>query len=127
MGAFSFNHYAFGCVGDWLVRHIGGLTPIEPGYREFKVEPHFGDRFKYAETQYESVYGEIQVKWEIKDDTKMFLQVMVPANTFAVISLTNVNPDCIQDLKKYVSKKGYVDLHYYEEEKDFNSVQVRDK
>jgi alpha-L-rhamnosidase len=47
----------------------------------------------------------------------MFLQVMVPANTFAVISLTNVNPDCIQDLKKYVSEKGYADLHYYEEER----------
>jgi alpha-L-rhamnosidase len=66
VGSFSFNHYAFGCVGDWLVRHIGGLTPMEPGYRKFRVEPHYGGQLRHAETKYESVYGEIKVKWEIQ-------------------------------------------------------------
>ncbi|WP_160720595.1 alpha-L-rhamnosidase [Bacillus sp. USDA818B3_A] len=117
VGAFSFNHYAFGCIGDWLVRHIGGLTPIEPGYSKFKVEPHYGDRLKYAETQYESVYGEIKVKWEIQDGNTMILQVNVPANSLAVISLTNVNQVRMQELNDYIIGMGYNDVQFHEEGK----------
>src|SRR5262249_463695 len=29
----SFNHYAFGAVGDWMYRYLAGLDPAEPGYR----------------------------------------------------------------------------------------------
>ncbi|MDR4946054.1 alpha-L-rhamnosidase [Neobacillus cucumis] len=117
VGAFSFNHYAFGCIGDWLVRHIGGLTPMEPGYSKFKVEPHGCDRLTFAETQYESVYGEIKVKWEIQDGKNMILQVNIPANSLAVISLINVSQDCIQELKNDVMKMAYSDVQWYEEEK----------
>ncbi|MBM7653593.1 alpha-L-rhamnosidase [Neobacillus cucumis] len=117
VGAFSFNHYAFGCIGDWLVRHIGGLTPMEPGYSKFKVEPHICDRLTFAETQYESVYGEIKVKWEVQDGKNMILQVNIPANSLAVISLINISQDCIQELKNEVIKMGYSDVQLYEEEK----------
>lgn len=122
VGPFSFNHYAFGCVGDWIVRHIGGVTPIEPGYKTFKIEPHVCDRLKFAETQYESVYGEILVKWEVQEEQNMFLQVKVPANTAATISLTNVSPDCIQELKQLASEKGYADVQYYQEENRFEFI-----
>ncbi|MEH7097212.1 alpha-L-rhamnosidase [Neobacillus vireti] len=117
VGAFSFNHYAFGCIGDWLVRHIGGLTPLEPGYSKFKVEPHYYDRLKYAETQFESIYGDIKVKWEIQEEKKMILQVCVPANTIAVISLTNVDPGCIQELNDYVTEMEYSNYQYDEKER----------
>jgi alpha-L-rhamnosidase len=116
VGSFSFNHYAFGCVGDWLVRYIGGLTPIEPGYRKFKVEPHYCDKLKYAETQFESVYGEIKVNWEIQEEKNMLLHVKVPANTLAVISLTNVSLDCISELTQHVKEMGYTDLQIFEKE-----------
>ncbi|MEH7117780.1 family 78 glycoside hydrolase catalytic domain [Neobacillus vireti] len=117
VGAFSFNHYAFGCIGDWLVRHIGGLTPMEPGYSKFKVEPHYCNRLTYAETHYESVYGDIKVKWEIEDGKNMSLEVNVPANSLAVISLTNVSQDYIQELKNDVLEMGYSDIQLYQEEK----------
>jgi alpha-L-rhamnosidase len=116
VGSFSFNHYAFGCIGDWLVRHIGGLTPIEPGYRTFKVEPHYCQMLKYAETQFESVYGEIKVYWEIQDEKNILLQVKVPANTLAVISLTNVSIDYIPELIKQVQEMGYSDVQFYEKD-----------
>lgn len=116
VGSFSFNHYAFGCIGDWLVRHSGGLTPIGPGYRKFKVEPHYCQRLKFAETQFESVYGEIKVNWETQDEKNMHLQVKVPSNTVAVISLTNVSIDYIPELIKQVQEMGYSDLQFYEKE-----------
>jgi alpha-L-rhamnosidase len=63
------------------------------------------------------VYGEIKVKWEIQDGKNMILQVNVPANSLAVISLINVSQDCIQELKNDVIKMGYSDVQLYEEEK----------
>lgn len=116
VGSFSFNHYAFGCVGDWFVRHIGGLTPIEPGYGKFKVEPHYCERLQYAETQFESVYGEIKVNWKVQDEKNIHLKVKVPANTLAVISLTNVRQDCISELTQHVKEMGYTDLQFHEKE-----------
>ncbi|NHC42583.1 hypothetical protein G6549_21915 [Bacillus sp. MM2020_1] len=119
VGSFSFNHYAFGCVGDWLVRHIGGLTPMEAGYRKFRIEPHYGGQLKHAETYYDSVYGKINVKWEVQDENQMYLHVRVPTNTCAVISLTNVSPDCIQELYDYVNEMGHLNGKYKEDEKKF--------
>jgi alpha-L-rhamnosidase len=119
VGSFSFNHYAFGCVGDWLVRHIGGLTPMEPGYRKFRVEPHYIGQLKHAETNYDSVYGNIRVKWRVQDENQMSLHVKVPANTLVVISLTNVCPVSIQELNDYVIEMGYSNVQYHEDEKKF--------
>ena len=35
----SFNHYAFGCVDDFIARRIAGLQPEEPGYTKFALPP----------------------------------------------------------------------------------------
>ena len=47
----SFNHYALGSVVDWLHRTVGGLAPLEPGYRRFRVAPRPGGGLTSAETQ----------------------------------------------------------------------------
>ena len=31
VGTYSFNHYSFGCVADWMARYVGGLAPAAPG------------------------------------------------------------------------------------------------
>lgn len=35
----SYNHFAFGCVGDFIYRRIGGLYPLTPGYDTVKIAP----------------------------------------------------------------------------------------
>ena len=55
--------------------------------------------------------------WEIEDGKNMLLEVNVPANSLAVISLINVSKDCIQELKNDVIEMGYSDVQLYEEEK----------
>ena len=39
----SFNHYAFGAVADWMHRVVGGLAPAAPGWREFRIAPHWAE------------------------------------------------------------------------------------
>ena len=36
----SFNHYAFGAIGDWLHRVVAGLAPDAPGYERIRIAPH---------------------------------------------------------------------------------------
>lgn len=39
VGAFSFNHYAFGCVLDWMIRETVGLHIRKSGYRAITIKP----------------------------------------------------------------------------------------
>ncbi|MCU7729230.1 hypothetical protein ODJ79_36415 [Actinoplanes sp. KI2] len=38
----SLNHYAKGAVVSYLHRYVAGLTPIDPAYRSFRVQPRPG-------------------------------------------------------------------------------------
>ena len=44
----SFNHYALGAVADWMHRVIGGIAPLEPGYRGCSSLPQPGGGLTWA-------------------------------------------------------------------------------
>lgn len=87
VGTFSFNHCAFGCVADWMARHVGGLTPAAPGYAEFRVAPHPVGGLSFCHTEYESAYGRIAVAWEHADDDTLRVELDVPEATVARVLL----------------------------------------
>ena len=82
----SLNHYAFGCVDDWMFRNICGLSPMLPGYRKFKVQPVLDDRISSAKRTFESTYGKITVDWT-KKDGRFDMKVDVPSGSEALIVL----------------------------------------
>lgn len=84
--ACSYNHYAFGSVGDWMYRNIGGLKPTEPGYKEFVIQPQPDASLSSAEISYQSPYGEILAAWKKKGD-RFVLDCTVPVNTRCQIIL----------------------------------------
>jgi len=87
----SFNHYAFGAVAGWMHSVIAGLSPLEKGWRSFKVEPIPGGALKFAEGKYLSGYGACFVRWEIREDDEskeiFSIRVKVPPNTTAQLKL----------------------------------------
>ena len=82
----SFNHYAYGAVGNWLYTRLGGLEATAPGYREFRIAPMPGGDLSWAEVSHSCPYGEIQVKWETKGDV-FTISFQVPAGTKAHVVL----------------------------------------
>jgi alpha-L-rhamnosidase len=80
----SYNHYAFGCVGEWMYGTIGGLKPVEQGYKHFVIEPVPDERLAWADIKFESVYGPIKSRWERSADG-VCMEVRVPANTTATV------------------------------------------
>lgn len=88
VGTFSFNHYAFGCIENWIVENIGGLTPIEPGYKIFKVVIPRKSNFTSSKLEYNSTNGLIKVNWKYTD-SHLKVQLHVPFNTKAQLFINH--------------------------------------
>jgi alpha-L-rhamnosidase len=86
-GMNSFNHYAFGAIGDWMYRTIGGIDLDEsrPGYKHVIVRPIPGGDLKFARAKLKSMYGEIESAWRIDGDQRLTLDVTIPPNTTASV------------------------------------------
>jgi len=86
----SFNHYAFGAIGDWLYRYVAGIQPDEarPGFKHIRLAPHPGGGLTNARASFQSRYGEVTISWE-RDGSDMLVDVTVPANTTASLRLPN--------------------------------------
>ncbi|QCX34299.1 alpha-L-rhamnosidase [Caloramator sp. E03] len=93
----SFNHYAYGAIGEWMYNVIGGLNLIEPGYKKFSIKPYF-EYFSCVKLRYKSLYGDIVVNWE-RNEKSISLKVKVPVNTQAEIILDNIKKETLKDIK----------------------------
>ncbi len=82
----SFNHYAFGCVAEWIFANLAGIKPLEAGYRTFEVSPLPAEKLDYCHRRFRSMQGDIEVDWKKKDGI-FYLDVTVPCNSKAHIVL----------------------------------------
>ena len=76
----SFNHYAYGAIGDFFYEGICGITPLEPGFQHFIIKPLPGGSLTSASAEYHSCRGRICSSWKIENGT-FSLEVTVPPNT----------------------------------------------
>ena len=88
----SYNHYAFGCVGDWMRRTLAGLVNDAEGFKHFTVNPRFSFGLTSAEASYESIYGKIETAWSISDGEGK-LTLHVPVGTFATVILPGIREE----------------------------------
>lgn len=84
----SFNHYAFGCVGDFMYRRILGIQNAGVGYKSVVIHPEFSVPLTHVEGSYESACGKISLMWE-KKDGKIHMEGRIPANTQAEIWISD--------------------------------------
>lgn len=82
----SLNHYAFGCVDDWLFRYIGGIWPTEPGFGHVVFQPLPDDKITSASREFISEHGRFACEWR-KNADKLSMKVTVPCNATATVVL----------------------------------------
>ena len=85
-GMNSFNHYAFGSVGEYLFSVIGGIKERSPGYGEFYIRPVIGRGLSWAKASFHSIHGEIFVFWTDRGKVAE-VEVGVPVNTRCYLTL----------------------------------------
>lgn len=94
----SFNHYAYGAIGEWLYRVVAGieLDPTAPGYGRILIQPQPGGQLTYASAGLDSMYGRIESKWMLEDDSFQ-LAVTIPPNTEGIVHLQAQSVDDIAE------------------------------
>jgi alpha-L-rhamnosidase len=84
----SFNHYAYGSVGEFLYRVIAGIDTdlIRTGYKHIIMRPRPGGGITHAKASVVTPYGRAAVSWRT-DDGKFKLAATVPHNSTTAITL----------------------------------------
>ena len=95
-GMNSFNHYAYGAVGDWMYQNIGAIKALEPGYKTLQVKPAVGGGLTHGSGHYDSVYGAIDTDWKTQGED-LSLTVDVPVNTTADVVLPAANQYAVSE------------------------------
>ncbi len=90
----SFNHYAYGSVGEWMFSTLAGIDTDGPGFKKIVIHPRPGGDITWARAGYDSIRGKISTHWRTKDGSYE-QDVTIPPNTTATIyvpagSLNNV-------------------------------------
>lgn len=80
----SFNHYAYGAVGEWMFRNIAGIQQAAPGFERIVIHPRPGADLDHASASYQSAMGEIATSWR-RTERSFELDVTVPPNTTAEV------------------------------------------
>ncbi|MFD4474946.1 alpha-L-rhamnosidase [Streptomyces sp. NPDC058471] len=83
-GMNSFNHYAYGSVGEWMYANIAGIAPADPGFRKILVRPRPGGGVTEAQGSFDALYGPVTTHWKT-DDEGFRLTLTLPANTTAEV------------------------------------------
>jgi len=69
-GMNSFNHYAYGCVCEWLWETAAGIAadPTQPGFKHIIMRPVPDKRLGHLKAEYKSAAGLIKSAWRYKGD-----------------------------------------------------------
>ena len=97
----SFNHYAYGAVGEWMYRYMAGIDVDEsiPGFKHIILKPIFDTRIKSTtsierirniKSQIHSKYGVIKSSWDQDDNNCINYFCSIPANSTATLFLPEI-------------------------------------
>jgi alpha-L-rhamnosidase len=87
-GMNSFNHYAYGAIGEWMYRVMAGIEidPAAPGYKHTLIRPRPGGGFTRVSASHATPYGRVSSGWTL-EGSAFALVVEIPSNTTATIRL----------------------------------------
>ncbi|MFJ5898864.1 alpha-L-rhamnosidase [Streptomyces sp. NPDC093064] len=93
-GMNSFNHYAYGSVGEWMYANIAGISAGRPGYREIVIRPRPGGAVTSSRATFTSVYGPVSTQWR-QQGGRFNLTCTVPPNTAAEVWIPASTPEAV--------------------------------
>ena len=98
-GMNSFNHYAYGCVCEWIWETAAGIscTSANPGFSRIVMAPVPDKRLGFVDAEYDSAAGKIRSSWRYEGDTWVW-EFTVPEGAVAEVTLPGES-----ESKEYVS------------------------
>jgi len=116
-GMNSFNHYAYGAIGEWMYASIAGLDVDvqKPGFKHIIVAPHPGGQLTWAKMTLQTRYGRAVSEWRIQGKTIVY-SIEIPPNTTATLRLPGVKSKTVgagkYSFKGKVTSIAYAFMHF---------------
>jgi alpha-L-rhamnosidase len=84
----SFNHYAYGCVCEWLWETAAGISadPEFPGFQKIIMKPVPHKMLGYVNAKFDSAAGMIKSSWKYVGDTWKW-DFTIPEGSVAIVTL----------------------------------------
>ena len=82
----SFNHYAYGAVGEWMYTVMAGISPAAAGFEKTVFRPRVDARIAHVKASVKTGYGTLVSEWETDGKTTEF-KFKVPKNITAKAEL----------------------------------------
>ena len=99
----SFNHYAYGAIGDWLYKEVAGINPDpdNPGFRHVIVAPKPGGNIRWANGSLIIPYGIVESAWNMEENC---FDICLPPNTYGTVRLPGVKLSTLTENGKPVQE-----------------------
>jgi alpha-L-rhamnosidase len=116
----SFNHFAYGCVGDWMMRVMVGICdhPDKPGFQTALIAPQPGGDIRTVSGHYDSQFGRYKSSWSHKG-SHFTLTVTVPPGCEADVTVPTSEPKSVRHAGK---KQGSTTIRVGAGTHEFTSV-----
>lgn len=87
-GMNSFNHYAYGCVCEWMWETMAGISAdtSAPGFKRIIMKPIPDKRLEFVNAEYNSAAGTIKSSWKYEGDQWIW-DFTVPEGAVALVTL----------------------------------------
>ena len=87
-GMNSFNHYAYGCVCEWIWETAAGIAadPKQPGFKHIIMSPVPDKRLGHLSAVYRSAAGVIKSAWKYNGD-RWIWKFTIPKGSYATVTL----------------------------------------
>ena len=84
----SFNHPAYGCVGEWIWETCAGIScdASGAGFSHLIMKPVPDRRLGFVEAEYKTPYGLVRSSWKYKGD-RWIWKFTIPKGVSASVTL----------------------------------------
>ena len=103
----SFNHYAYGCVLEWLFSAVAGIRQAKSsvGYRHIVLQPFPDRRIGFAKAHYDSPSGRIESCWRYEKDGSWRWRFTIPEGAAAMVFMPGEKTGSAYDPGTYDVKR----------------------
>ncbi|MFA6128950.1 MAG: glycoside hydrolase family 78 protein [Bacteroidales bacterium] len=122
-GMNSFNHYAYGAIGNWMYSQVAGLQedPVIPAYKKIIIRPVPGGGLTWARAEHQTLFGLAKSEWKI-EKKEMTLKVTIPTNATAEVYVRTKDHKKVTEGGKPVSASP--EIIFLHMDKEFAVFQV---
>ena len=87
-GMNSFNHYAYGCVCEWIWETVAGISadPSQPGFSRIILKPIPDRRLGFVKAELKTPAGLVKSNWKYEGD-KWIWNFTIPDGTVAEVTV----------------------------------------